>query len=38
MDYLGIAGFILSIISLGFATFIYLKHDKKNQVTGATNK
>lgn len=29
MDYLGIAGFILSIISLGFAAFIYFKHDKK---------
>lgn len=29
MDYIGIAGFILSIISLGFATFIYFKHDKR---------
>lgn len=29
MDYLGIAGFIISIISLVFAIFIYLKHDKR---------
>ncbi|SHF64849.1 hypothetical protein [Dysgonomonas macrotermitis] len=29
VDYLGIIGFIISIISLGFAIFIYFNHDKK---------
>lgn len=29
IDYLGIAGFVISIVSLGFATFIYFKHDKR---------